>query len=163
LTETASPASMTYGSQVPSLSGSVTGFAPGQSLSGDSGRVIWTTSATSSSNEGSYGITGNMTLGSLYSGDYIITNASGNATALTITAAPTVDNPVLQTVDNYQSLPTLPEPSSVGASANDSSSPSTPTSSTSSTLSETTNTSLKVIQPAETGGVEILSVEKVKQ
>nr|WP_011264512.1 MBG domain-containing protein [Leptospirillum ferrooxidans]AAX36055.1 ORF314 [Leptospirillum ferrooxidans] len=160
LTVTASPSSMIYGSQVPALTGTVTGFVGGQTLASDGGTATWTTTATASNSVGSYGVTGGITLGSPYSGDYMITNAPGNATALTIPVAPTVDNPVLQTVGNNQSIAALPEISSV-TTANDSSSPSTPTSITSSTLSETGNSSLKVIQPAEPGGGEILSVEKV--
>ena len=84
LTVTANAASMTYGGTVPSVSGSVTGFVNGQTLSGDSGSASWSTSATSTSNAGQYAIAGNVTLGSPYSGDYTITNVSGNSTALTI-------------------------------------------------------------------------------
>ncbi|MHB8370990.1 MAG: beta strand repeat-containing protein, partial [Leptospirales bacterium] len=84
LTATANPASMTYGGTVPSVSGTVTGFVNGQTLAGDSGTANWSTSATSTSNAGQYAIAGNVTLGSPYSGDYTITNVSGNSTALTI-------------------------------------------------------------------------------
>ena len=87
LTVTANSVSMTYGGTVPTLSGLVTGFVNGQTLSGDEGSATWSTLATSSSNAGQYGITGNVTLGSPYSGDYTITQAPGNSTALTIMAA----------------------------------------------------------------------------
>ena len=80
LTATANLVSMTYGETVPALSGTITGFVNGQTLSGDGGS--WNTSATSSSNIGSYGVS--LTLGRPYSGDYTITAASGNGTALTI-------------------------------------------------------------------------------
>ena len=89
LTATANSAFMTYGGAVPTLSGTVTGFVNGQTLASDSGTATWTTTATSASNAGPYGIAGNVTLGSPYSGDYTITTASGNSTALTVTAAPT--------------------------------------------------------------------------
>ncbi|MHB8371025.1 MAG: beta strand repeat-containing protein, partial [Leptospirales bacterium] len=84
LTVTANAASMTYGGTVPSVSGSVTGFVNGQTLSGDSGSASWSTSATSTSNAGQYAIAGNVTLGSPYSGDYTVLQGAGNATALTI-------------------------------------------------------------------------------
>ena len=87
LTVTANSVSMTYGGTVPTLSGLVTGFVNAQTLSGDEGSATWSTLATSSSNAGQYGITGNVTLGSPYSGDYTITQAPGNSTALTIMAA----------------------------------------------------------------------------
>ena len=88
LTATANSATMTYGDTVPTLSGTVTGFVNGQTLARDSGSATWSTLATSSSSPGQYGITGNVTLGSPYSGDYKLTQASGNATALMITPAP---------------------------------------------------------------------------
>ena len=189
LTVTANSSSMTYGGTVPTLTGTVTGFVNGQTLSGDSGTAIWTTSATSSSNPGQYGITGNVTLGSPYSGDYTITQASGNTTALTITAATSTSgssgstgtggsssgavtqggitatniNPVLQTVDLFQKLPSLPEFSSPGNSpSNASSSPSS--SGTATTLGESGSSSLTVIQPVgdDTSGDGILSVEELK-
>ncbi|EQD25531.1 MAG: hypothetical protein D084_Lepto4C00098G0001, partial [Leptospirillum sp. Group IV 'UBA BS'] len=87
LTATANAASMTYGSSVPALSGTVTGFVNGQTLTADSGTANWTTSATSSSNIGQYGITGKVILGSSYSGDYTIVQAYGNSSALMITPA----------------------------------------------------------------------------
>jgi hypothetical protein len=83
LTATANTASMTYGGTVPTLSGTVTGFVNGQTLASDGG---WSTTANSSSNVGSYGIF--LSLVAPYSGDYTITNASGNGTAFTITAPP---------------------------------------------------------------------------
>ena len=86
LTVTANAASMTAGSPVPTLSGMVTGFAPGQTLSGD-GSVSWGTIGTSGSPAGTYAINGTLTLSSPYSGDYTIVQAPGNATALSIKAA----------------------------------------------------------------------------
>ncbi|MGC8500936.1 MAG: MBG domain-containing protein, partial [Leptospirillia bacterium] len=188
LTATANSASMTYGGTLPSLSGTVTGFVNGQTLSGDSGTANWTTTATSSSNAGQYGITGSVTLGSPYSGDYTITNASGNSTALAITAATSGSGttgssssgsgtqgaitskqivPVVQTVDNFQSLPSLPGISSVAPSTNDSASSSsssnTSSSSTQTTLADSGNSSVTVIEPVETGDEEILSVEELKK
>jgi hypothetical protein len=147
---------------VPTLSGTVTGFVNGQTLSGDGGD--WTTTAISSSNAGSYGIS--LALGSPYSGDYTITNASGNSTALAIKLATNQIVPVDETVDNFQSLPSLPGISSVAPSSNgspsSSSSSNTSSSSTQTTLAEPGNSSVTVIEPVETGDVQILSVEEVK-
>ena len=190
LTATANSASMTYGGTVPSLSGTVTGFVNGQTLAGDGGSATWSTSASSSSNAGQYGITGDVTLGSPYSGDYTITAASGNGTALTITAATSTTGggssgssgtgssgsstaggittstftPVLQTVDLYQKLPSLPGNSSPGNSSNSGSSSPSP-SGNSTTLLVTPDSSLTVIQPFEddTTGDGILSVQELKQ
>jgi hypothetical protein len=177
LTATAYYASMTYGGTVPTLSGTVAGFVNGQTLYEDGGS--WTTSATSSSNVGSYGVS--LTLGSPYSGDYTITNASG-ATALTITAATSTTgggasgsssagritatqfNPVLQTVDLFQKLPSLPGSPSAGQSSNNAStSPSS--SGTSTTLLITPDSSLSVIHSPgdDTSGDGIISSETLKQ
>ncbi|MHB1758435.1 MAG: MBG domain-containing protein, partial [Leptospirillum sp.] len=186
LTATAYSASMTYGGTVPVLSGTVTGFVNGQTLSTDSG--TWSTSATSSSNVGSYGVS--LTLGSPYSGDYTITPASGNSTALTITASSstfggsgsgsltsgssrfgtqggitsTNFTPVSQTVDLYQKLPSLPGSSSAGKSSDNGSSSPSP-SGESTTLDKTGNSSLTVIQLSaeETSGDGILSTQELKQ
>ena len=84
LTAMAHGASMTYGASVPALSGSVTGFVNGQTLSSDGGSAAWSTTASSASPVGSYAISGTVTLGSPYSGDYTVTQASGNATALAV-------------------------------------------------------------------------------
>jgi hypothetical protein len=94
LTATAN-ASMTYGSSVPTLSGTVTGFVNGQTLASDGGTASWTTSATSTSNAGSYAITGSVTLGSPYSGDYTINGfqlTGSNVTTIvgTVTIAPAI-------------------------------------------------------------------------
>jgi filamentous hemagglutinin family protein len=177
LTATAYYASMTYRGTLPTLSGTVAGFVNGQTLSLDGGS--WTTSATSSSNVGSYGVS--LTLGSLYSGDYTITNASGNSTALTITAATSTTgggasgsssagritatqfNPVLQTVDLFQKLPSLPGSPSAGQSSNNAStSPSS--SGTSTTLLITPDSSLSVIHSPgdDTSGDGILSAQELK-
>ena len=90
LTMTANPLSIPYGDTVPTLSGTVTGFVNGQTLAGDGGVVTWTTPATSSSSPGVYAIKGTMmtAFGNVYGEDYTVVQASGNATALTITPAP---------------------------------------------------------------------------
>ncbi|EQD25534.1 MAG: hypothetical protein D084_Lepto4C00097G0003 [Leptospirillum sp. Group IV 'UBA BS'] len=159
LTATASTASMASGSAIPTLSGTVTGFVNGQTLSGDGGTADWTTTATSSSNEGSYGITGKVTLGFPWSGDYTVVQSSANTTALTIGGITSDNlNPVAQTVDLYQKLPSLPGTSSNNAFSSPSSS------GNSMTLDESQNSSLSVIQPAgdDTTGGGILSVEELK-
>ncbi|MHB1564897.1 MAG: GLUG motif-containing protein [Leptospirillum sp.] len=181
LTATANTASMTYGSLVPALSGTVTGFVNGQTLSGDGGTASWSTAATSSSKPGQYGITGKVmvTLGYPYSGDYTIVQAPGNSSALTITAISTTGggssgsgtpggitsdnfNPVIQTVNLYQKLPALPGISSAGTSSDNPSSPSPSGKLT--TLEASQNSSLMVIQPGgdDTSPDGILSVEELK-
>ena len=167
LTATATSASMTYGGTVPTLSGTVTGFVPGQTLAGDKGSATWSTSATSSSNAGQYGIAGNVTLGSPYSGDYTITEASGNATTLTITAATssgvttTQIVPEVQTVLGFDNVVTPSEaPASTASSG---SSPSPVPSGSATPLSSSVGTTLTVLQPAEDGmtGEGIISYETV--
>lgn len=183
LTATAATASMTYGGTVPTLSGTVTGFVNGQTLASDGGSATWTTSATSATTVGQYGIVGNVTLGSSYSGDYTVLQAPGNATALTITPASSTSGssgssgtgdqgiitstnfpPVLQTVDLFQKLPSLPGSSSPETFSNSGSFP--PSSSgTSTMLGVTPDSSLKVLQPLgdDTSGDGILSVQELKQ
>jgi len=76
---------MTYGGTVPSLSGTVTGFVNGDTLSSaTTGTASFSTTAGSTSNAGSYAIDGS----GLTAGNYTFVQASGNASALTITKAP---------------------------------------------------------------------------
>ena len=87
LNYTANGASMTYGSAVPGLSGSVSGFVgtdnPGNATMGT---LTFTTLATSSSGVGGYAINGaGLTANN---GNYTFVQAAGNATALTINALP---------------------------------------------------------------------------
>ena len=87
LTCTANAASLTYGSGVPGLSGSVSGFV-GTDNQGNAttGTLTFTTTATSSSGSGSYAINGvGLTANN---GNYTFVQAAGNATALTINARP---------------------------------------------------------------------------
>ncbi|MFZ0827580.1 MAG: MBG domain-containing protein [Verrucomicrobiia bacterium] len=84
---TANPASTTYGSVVPGVSGSVTGFL-GTDNQGNAttGTLTFTPAATSSSGVGSYAINGaGLTANN---GNYTFVQAAGNATALTINALP---------------------------------------------------------------------------
>jgi hypothetical protein len=165
LTATANAISMTYGSSVPFLSGTVTGFVNGQTLSRDGGTASWNTSATLSSKPGQYGITGTVTLRSPWSGDYTIVQSPGNSSALTITQVGITSdnfNPVIQTVNLYQKLPALPGISSAGTSSGNPSSPFP--SGKSMTLDASQNSSLMVIQPGgdDTSPDGILSVEELK-
>jgi len=87
LTYTANATSMTYGSAVPGLSGSVSGFV-GTDNQGNAttGTLTFTPAATSSSGVGSYAINGaGLTANN---GNYTFVQATGNATALTINALP---------------------------------------------------------------------------
>ncbi|MHB1731810.1 MAG: MBG domain-containing protein, partial [Leptospirillum sp.] len=167
LTATANAASMTYGSSVPALSGTVTGFVDGQTLASDGGTASWTTSATSASKAGIYGITGSvsMNLGNPYIEDYTIIQSPGNSSALTITPGGITSdnfNPVIQTVNLYQKLPALPGISSAGTSSDNPSSPSPSGKLT--TLEASQNSSLTVVQPGgdDTSPDGILSVEELK-
>ena len=87
VTATANAASMTAGSSVPSLSGAFTTTGPTSGLANLA--ASWVTPATSASVAGSYAINpGTYSYsGGANSGDFTITNASGNATALTISAS----------------------------------------------------------------------------
>ena len=101
VTATAHTASMTYGGNVPVLSGSLSGPAPNLAASS------WGTTATSSSNVGSYAITPTFSYSNgAVAGDYITTLPSANNTALDISKA-TVDltGPTLSTT--YGAIPTL--------------------------------------------------------
>jgi hypothetical protein len=86
LTVTANAASRLYGAAEPAFSGSVAGFITGESLgSATTGSEVFSTTALSSSNVGSYGITGaGLTANN---GNYVFAQAAGNATALTINPA----------------------------------------------------------------------------
>ena len=183
---------MTYGGTLPTLSGTITGFVNGQTFSEDGMIETWATTATSTSHIGTYGITGTVSVlvGLPYSGDYTVVQSPGNSTALTITAATSTTgggssgssgtgssgsstaggitstnfNPVSQTVDLYQKLPSVPGNSSPGnPSSSGSSSPSS--SGNSITLSSSGGSSLSVVQPAggDTSGSGILSTQELKQ
>jgi filamentous hemagglutinin family protein len=86
LTITANAASRTYGSANPAFSGTVTGFVAGQNAANAlGGSLAFSTSATQSSNVGSYGLTGSGLTAN--NGNYVFVQAAGNASALTITPA----------------------------------------------------------------------------
>ena len=83
LTYTANAASMTYGSSMPGLSGTVTGFVNGETAATvTTGTLAFTTAASSTSNAGSYAITGSGL--SANNGNYSFVQAAGNTSALTI-------------------------------------------------------------------------------
>ncbi|UXY15451.1 YDG domain-containing protein [Chitiniphilus purpureus] len=86
LTYTANVASRSYGGTNPAFTGSVTGLVGGETLAGaTSGSLAFSSPATATSNVGSYAING----GGLTAnhGNYVFTQAAGNASALTITPA----------------------------------------------------------------------------
>ena len=87
LTYTANAAGMVYGSAVPGLSGTVSGFV-GTDNQGNAvtGTMAFTTGATTASVVGSYAINGSGLTAN--SGNYTFMQALGNATALTINALP---------------------------------------------------------------------------
>jgi hypothetical protein len=84
LTETATPVSVASG-QAPTLSGSVSGFVPGDTQSNATGgTLVWSTTATPTATPGSYAVDGS----GLTAENYVLVQSAGNADALTITAAP---------------------------------------------------------------------------
>ena len=86
LTYAAALTSIPYGTSNPILSGTVTGFVGSDTLaSATTGAAVFNTSALSTSNVGSYAITGSGLTAN--NGNYIFTQAAGNATALNITPA----------------------------------------------------------------------------
>ena len=86
LTYAANSANRSYGSSNPSFTGSVTGFVNSETLaSATSGAASFTSPATATSNIGSYAINGSGLTAT--NGNYTFTQASGNATALTIDPA----------------------------------------------------------------------------
>jgi len=83
LTYVANTATMTKGSPVPPLSGTVTGFVANDTLSiATSGTLTWFTNAISSSKAGSYFINGSGLTAK--NGNYIFVQAPSNATAMTV-------------------------------------------------------------------------------
>ncbi len=83
LTYVATAANGYQGSALPSLTGTVTGFAGSDTLvSATTGTLSWATSATSASAAGSYPIYGSGLNANF--GNYVFVQALGNATALTM-------------------------------------------------------------------------------
>jgi hypothetical protein len=84
LTETATPAHATVG-QLPALSGSLSGFVAGDTqANATDGALVWSTNATTAATPGTYAIDGS----GLTAANYVVVQAPGNATALTVTSAP---------------------------------------------------------------------------
>lgn len=88
LTVTAKKTTGTSGNPIPSLSGSVSGFVPGQSMSGDGGSVKFQTAATPQSPAGIYSITGTVNLLSPYMQNYDIIQSAGNLSAFDLVSGP---------------------------------------------------------------------------
>ena len=160
VTATANSATMTYGGAVPSLSGTFTTTGPKGGLANLS--ATWTTPATSASNVGSYAIEpGSYSYANgAVAGDFSITPAAGNDTALTITASPQIV-PEYQTVFGFDNVRTPSE--SPAATSSSGSSPSPVPSGSATTLSSSSGTTLMLLQPTEDGmtGDGILSDEPV--
>ena len=160
VTATATPATMTYGGSVPTLSDTFSTTGPTGGLANL--LATWTTPATSASNVGSYAIEpGSYSYANgAVAGDFSITNAAGNATALTITASPQIV-PEDQTVFGFDNVVTPSEaPAATSASG---SSPSPVPSGSATTLSSSGGTTLMLLQATEDGmtGEGILSDEPV--
>jgi hypothetical protein len=80
----ADPTNRVYGAANPEFTGTVTGFVNGENqASATTGTLTFTTTATTSSAPGSYPIDGSGLTANF--GNYVFTQAAGNATALTIT------------------------------------------------------------------------------
>jgi hypothetical protein len=89
----------TYGSSNPIFTGSVTGFVNGQTIaSATTGSLLFSSPAIIASATGSYAINGSGLTANF--GNYIFTQAAGNAAALTITAALTPSPTTLTIVVN---------------------------------------------------------------
>jgi hypothetical protein len=114
LTESAVPVSVTSG-QVPKLTGSVSGFLPGDTLANATdGSLVWSTNATLAATPGSYAVDGS----GLSAENYLLVQSPNNATALTITAAPVSTLSVYASLDGALEPGTIATPYGVG-SAND--------------------------------------------
>jgi hypothetical protein len=86
LTYTANTVSQTYGTAIPSLSGSVSGFVLGQTqATATTGTLSFSTAAVQASNVGNYAINGSGLTAN--NGNYTFVHAAGNSTALTINPA----------------------------------------------------------------------------
>ena len=86
LTYTANAVNQSYGTAIPSLSGTVTGFVLGQTqATATTGTLSFNTAATQASNVGTYAINGSGLTAN--NGNYSFVQAAGNATALNITPA----------------------------------------------------------------------------
>jgi filamentous hemagglutinin family protein len=106
---TANTGTMTYGSSVPALSGTVTGFVNSQTqASATTGTLAFTSPATSSSNVGSYAINGSGLTAN--NGNYLFTQAASNATALIIIPSTPVipTEPAIVVPPNIPVNPSLP-------------------------------------------------------
>ena len=91
-----------YGAANPVFSGTVTGFVGGDTLaSTTSGTAVFTSNATPASNVGSYGLNGSGLM--LTTGNYVLAQAPGNATALTI-------NPITISIGNVTQFAGSPTP-----------------------------------------------------
>lgn len=87
LTYTATAASLTAGQAIAGLTGTLTGLVGGDTLAGNTtGTLSWTTPATAASPAGVYAINGGGL--TLTTANYTLNQAAGNATALTLVAAP---------------------------------------------------------------------------
>ncbi len=101
--------SIAYGAAIPALTGSVTGLVNGQTLdSQTSGTLVFSTAATSSSNAGSYAVTGSGL--TTKNTNYVFAQAPGNANALTITPPSSQLTNQVQIVQNLvqNTTPTAP-------------------------------------------------------
>jgi len=82
----AQAATRTYGAAEPTFAGSITGLRNGDALStAVTGTLAFTTNATLTSNVGTYALTGSGL--SLVGANYVLAQAAGNATALSVTRA----------------------------------------------------------------------------
>ena len=87
LTVTANAATRLYGAVDPAFAGTVSGFVNGDTLAtATTGTLLFTSSASVTSNVGSYALTG-IDLIAKY-GNYVFVQDAANATALTVTPAP---------------------------------------------------------------------------
>jgi len=105
LTVTANNASMVYGSSLPNVTFTITGFIGGDTTSVVSGAPVITPAATSASNVGVYPIT--ITAGTLSAANYDFPAADLVGSHLMITPASLTITALPQTMDAGQAVPTL--------------------------------------------------------
>ena len=106
LTYVANATNRIYGSANPNLGGKITGFVNGDTLAtATTGALSFTTTATQSSNVGSYAITGSGL--SANNGNYVFVQAAGNASALSIKPATLTYIATSGTIDQGAPIPAL--------------------------------------------------------
>ena len=137
----ATPAVRAFGAVNPTLIGIVTGFKFADTLAtATTGTPVWGSLATATSNAGSYAINGS----GLASGNYVLAQATTNATALTVVAAPPAPAPapppnIALLLDSINIVATAPVGGPISTGGEQATDQSTTTSITITTAEDTQN------------------------